>query len=225
MSATAHNRYPGDVSATEQNTSRFDLIVVVASLGGLSAFSTVLSGLPRDFAIPVLVVQHRPRLSPSMDPLAIALQRYTPLEVRVAREGAPALTPGVTVVPGGHAVTLDDELRFRLSESNGAGVGDSVMLSAAERLGAATIGVVLTGRLRDGTAGVRALKRCGGRVLVEDPATAQAPDMPTNAIATGCVDFVLPVGRIAAALVALAVAPGGADMFVVPTPPWGRMQA
>ena len=206
---------------THQNGSRFDLVVVAGSLGGLVAFSTILSGLPAGFATPVLVALHRPR-GESPDPLVYLLQRRTPLEVRAARDGD-ALAPGVTVVQGGQVVTLDDGLRLRVGDLNGVAVGDAAMTSAAEQIGRATIGVVLTGRLRDGTAGVRAIKRRGGRALAEDPATARAADMPTNAIATGCVDFVLPAGRIAPALVALTMAPGGADMFVVPTPPWGRM--
>jgi hypothetical protein len=61
---------------------------------------------------------------------------------------------------------------------------------------------VLSGMLRDGTEGIRAVKRHGGRVLAQDPATARAAGMPSSALATGCVDFVLPPRRIAAALIA-----------------------
>jgi two-component system chemotaxis response regulator CheB len=85
------------------------------------------------------------------------------------------------------------------------------------------IAVVLTGMLDDGARGVRAVKRHGGRVLVEDPQTARASSMPAHAIATGCVDFTLPNHRIAAALLTLAVAPGGAELFAVPTPAWASL--
>ena len=87
------------------------------------------------------------------------------------------------------------------------------------------IGVVLTGMLRDGTTGVRAVKRHGGRVLAQDLATARAGSMPSSAIATGCVDFVLPLHRIATALVALTMAPGAAELFTVPIPPWASLHA
>jgi two-component system, chemotaxis family, protein-glutamate methylesterase/glutaminase len=87
------------------------------------------------------------------------------------------------------------------------------------------IGVVLTGMLKDGTKGVRAVKRHGGRVLAQDPATARASGMPSSAIATGCVDFVLPMHRIAPALVALTMAPGAAELLTVPTPPWASLHA
>lgn len=212
------------MTVAREEGPRFEAVVVVASLGGLAAFSAILRGLPHGFATPILVALHRRPVGRLPDPLVSVLQRYTSLEVRAARDGD-ALAPGVTLVPGGHVATLDDGRRLRVDERDGLAVGDATMTSAAERLGAATIGVVLTGRLRDGTAGARAIKRRGGRVLAEDPTTARAPDMPTNAIATGCVDFVLPLARIAPALVTLSMAPGGADMFVVPTPPWGRMHA
>jgi two-component system chemotaxis response regulator CheB len=70
---------------------------------------------------------------------------------------------------------------------------------------------------------VRAIKRNGGRVLAEDPRTAQASSMPAHAIATGCVDFALPNRRLAPALITLTLAPGGADMFAVPTPAWATL--
>ena len=62
------------------------------------------------------------------------------------------------------------------------------------------------------------MKRFGGRVLAQDPATARAASMPSSAIATGCVDFVLPPHRLAAALIALTMAPGGASLPAVPAP-------
>jgi two-component system chemotaxis response regulator CheB len=87
------------------------------------------------------------------------------------------------------------------------------------------IAVVLTGRLRDGSRGIRAVKAQGGRVLIQDPSTAVAPDMPTAALATGCCDFALPPDKIGDALTALVMAPGAADVFRVPLPPWAVGQA
>jgi two-component system chemotaxis response regulator CheB len=103
-------------------------------------------------------------------------------------------------------------------------LADPLFESAAAAFGSGTIGVVLTGRLRDGSQGVRAVKAHGGRVLVQDPATAVAPDMPTAALATGCCDFALPPDKIADALTALVMAPGAADVFWVPLPPWAAAQ-
>jgi two-component system chemotaxis response regulator CheB len=68
--------------------------------------------------------------------------------------------------------------------------------------------------------GVRAVKGYDGRVLAQDATTSQAFDMPRASIATGCVDFVLPLDRLGTAIVALVTAPGAAELFRVPLPPW-----
>jgi two-component system, chemotaxis family, protein-glutamate methylesterase/glutaminase len=215
------------VSATGQSTRslRFELVVIVASLGGLEAISTVLAGLPGSFAVPLLVVQHGRRTQDRDRQSWLLLGRRTTLPVRTAQQGLWVGAPGVTVIPGGSTATLDEAHRLHLTDADGLGGGDTLLSSAAAAAGSAVIGIVLTGMLRDGTEGVRAIKRHGGRVLAQDPATARARGMPSSAIATGCVDVVLPLHRIAPALVALIMAPGGADLFSVPTPPWARLHA
>jgi two-component system chemotaxis response regulator CheB len=105
------------------------------------------------------------------------------------------------------------------------GGGDALLASAARVAGVRAIGVVLSGKQADGSIGVRAIKRRGGRVLAEGPRTAQASSMPAQAIATGRVDSALPNHRLAAALLTLVLAPGGADMFAIPTPAWATLHA
>jgi two-component system, chemotaxis family, protein-glutamate methylesterase/glutaminase len=87
------------------------------------------------------------------------------------------------------------------------------------------LAVVLTGAQDDGARGVRTLKRHGGRALTEDPITAVAGSMPAAALATGCVDLVLPLHRMSHALIALTMAPGAADLLRVPIPPWAGFAA
>ena len=72
---------------------------------------------------------------------------------------------------------------------------------------------------------MRVLKRHGGRTIAQDPATAHAPSMPLAALATGCVDLVMPLAHIAPALIALTMAPGAADLFRVPPSPWANLVA
>lgn len=206
----------------DQDPIGFGLIVMVASLGGLESVSTVLTGLPARFPVPILLLQHGRRRD-GQELLAPLLQRRSGLPVRTGEDGAPADQRGVTVVPRGQTATLDERHRLALSGTDGVGSGDALLTSAAAVAGPGAIGVVLTGLLHDGANGVRAIKRAGGRVLAEDPRTARAGSMPSSAIATGCVDFVLPRTRLAAALVALTVAPGGADLFAVPTPAWASL--
>lgn len=78
--------------------------------------------------------------------------------------------------------------------------------------------MVLTGFLSDGVQGARTIKQRGGRILVQDPSTAEVPDMPRAAIGTDCADFVLPLPALAAALMALVMVPGAAHFFAVPPP-------
>ena len=201
----------------------FDAVVLVASLGGVKALTTVLAELPASFPAPVLVVQHA--RAGSGGSLARVLGARCALPVHEVAHGAALPGSGVLVVPPDTSTRLTAGRTFTVEPESGLHPGDVVLGSVAQVLGARTVGVVLTGRLDDGAGGVRAVKRRGGRVLVQDPATAEARDMPSHALATGCVDFALPLERLPAALISLTMAPGGADLFTVPTPPWARLHA
>lgn len=204
--------------ATGNNGTAFGRVVLVASLGGLTALGTVLAGLPAEFPVPIVVAQHRRRMRGG-DALVEILARQTRLPVRLAEHGVSADKYGVTVVPADTTAIVDPRGAWSLAEdASNPFVLDAVLTSSAAQ--APTIAVILTGRLSDGTNGCRAVKRNGGRVLVQDPSTAQASSMPAHAIATGCADFVLPLDRLAAAVQALTTAPGGAELLAVPLPPW-----
>jgi len=215
MSASGHNTAPDG----------FQFVVVVASLGGLPVLTTLLTGLPATFPVPVLVVSHRPHQD--HDTLAMLLQKRTSLPVRSGVPGLSMWGPGITVIPGGTLATLTGghQLALRPATSHRDLGGDALLASAAEaaRPGHA-IAVILSGMLDDGAQGIRSVKRFGGRVLAQDPATARAASMPSSAIATGCVDFVLPPHRLAAALIALTMAPGGASLLAVPAPYWAGLR-
>ncbi|MFC7529152.1 chemotaxis protein CheB [Actinoplanes sp. GCM10030250] len=201
---------------------QFDLVVLAASLGGPAALACVVAGLPEGFSTPVLIVQHRtPAVSRT---LADTLQRRTVLPVRLAEDDWPADLPGITVLPARQTGSIVDG-RLRLRAAGDPRTADPLIISAAEAYGPRAIGVVLTGRLGDGAAGLRAIKRHGGRTIVEDPSTAYAGDMPAAALATGCVDLVLPLPHIARALVAFTMAPGAADLLRVPLAPWAGFAA
>lgn len=201
----------------------FGRVVVVASLGGMQALTEVLSGLPATYPVPIAVVQHR-RRTHAHDLLVPILARRTGLPSRVAEAGAPADLPGITVVPAQTTATIDDANCWVLAESTMDGrPGDALLISSARST--PTVAIILTGSLSDGAEGCRAVKRAGGRVLAQDPATARASSMPATAIATGCTDFVLPLGRITSALLALTLAPGAAELLTVPLPPWARLSS
>ena len=153
------------------------------------------------------------------------MQRSSNLPVHTAQDNDLVTGPGVAVLPRGSTSLLFGDTRLRLVACGRGRGGDTLLASAAAHTEGRMIAVVLTGLLDDGARGVRAVKRHGGRVLAEDPQTATASSMPAHAIATGCVDFVLPSQRIAAGLLSLALAPGGAELFAVPTPAWASLDA
>jgi two-component system, chemotaxis family, protein-glutamate methylesterase/glutaminase len=190
----------------------FDVVALVASLGGLAAISAVLSALPEDFPARVVVVQHGRTVPDSPHRLAHLLGRQCVLPVRTAETGTPLATPGVTVVPPGALAEVGADGRYVVGPAprEAAGhLGDVLLRSLADAIGPRAIAVVLTGMLSDGTEGVRAVHRNGGRVVVQEPESAHAASMPTGAIGTGCVDHILPLERIGPALVTLTVDPDG----------------
>lgn len=189
----------------------------------MQAITAVLASLPPTYPIPIAVVQHR-RRTPAGDLLAPILARRTKLPTRVAEPGTTANQVGITVVPPQTTATIDDAGRWVVNDDTAdATPGDALLISSARTT--PTVAVILTGLLGDGAEGCRAVKRGGGRVLAQDPATARAESMPANAIATGCADFVLPPDRLGTALLALTTAPGAADLLAVPLPPWARLSS
>jgi two-component system chemotaxis response regulator CheB len=208
------------VAETAALTPALGVVVVAASFGGLPVLQSVLATLPADFPVPVLVVQHRSPQGP--DVFAELLAARAALPVTVMRHGEQLTSPGVRVLPvtasarigPGHTLLLSERVRHP---------ADELMSSVADQFGSRCCAIVLTGRLDDGTHGVRAVKRAGGKVLVQDPRTARAPGMPQHALATGCVDLVLPPPVIGPALIALALAPGAWTHFTVPPAPWANL--
>ena len=185
----------------------FDLVVVAASAGGLKACIKVVAGLPADFPLPVVVVQHIGQDGPSL--MADILARHTPLRVRQAGDGdvllggtvyTPAPARHLRVHPGG-TLSLLDSPRVRFVRPS----ADVLFASAADAFGDRVIAVVLTGCGSDGADGVRAVRRRGGFVIAQDEATSEHFDMPYHAVLTRKVDLVLPLGQIAFALQTLVM--------------------
>jgi two-component system chemotaxis response regulator CheB len=197
----------------------FDLVVLAASTGGVHAVGTILAALPASFPTPIVVVQHR-SVGPT-DGLTPVLRSRASLPVRTAASGP--LREGVVVLPPRTTADVDRVGGLVLRSSPSIGSVDDLLVSASAAFGPRVVAVVLTGRLSDGAAGVRAVKRAGGRVLAQDPTDAAAAAMPSAALATGCVEHSLPLALIATALVAYTMAPGGADLLAVPAAPWARL--
>lgn len=185
-----------------ESSGHRDIIVLGASAGGVAAFRRLCRDLPADLPAAVFVVMH---LSPGLPSLLPEmLQQVCPLEVLPASDGA-TIRRGTVYVARPDQHLLIDDGRVGLSrgpeESRHRPAVDVLFRSAALVYGRRVIGAVLTGALDDGTAGLRAIKRRGGVTIVQDPADAEFPDMPRNAIAGGAVDHALPLSAIGAKLV------------------------
>ena len=180
------------------------VVGIGASAGGVSALPTVLSALPNDFPAAILIVQHQGARMPSY--LVHMLARTCRLPIRSAHDGDVIEAATVYVAPPGmHLIVRDG--RIALSEAAPVHYSrpsvDVLFRSIAASCGAHGVGVILTGAGADGADGLCAIKRAGGRTIVQDPDTAEYAGMPSAARATGCADAALPLARIGAAVTAL----------------------
>jgi two-component system chemotaxis response regulator CheB len=183
----------------------FDIVLIAASAGGLSAIGRVLVTLPPDFILPIVVVQHLDPRHRSL--MAEILGHRTHLQVQEAEDGIKLLPSTVYIAPPNEHVLVVSDGSLSLSHSELVHFvrpsADLLFESGAGAYPGRSIGVVLTGTGSDGNMGVRAIKQTGGTVIVQDPQTAEFGGMPQAAIDTGCVDFVLNLDEIGPALLAL----------------------
>ncbi|MFL5606345.1 MAG: chemotaxis protein CheB, partial [Gemmatimonadaceae bacterium] len=181
------------------------LVGFAASTGGLHALHHVLGALPADFPASIAVVQHR--LAGSGRMLGDLLSRWTKLRVRDAEEHDVLEPATAFIAPSDRhmRITLDRSI----SLARGAPIhhvlssADPLFTSGALAYGRRFIAVVLTGGDGDGSDGVRDVRARHGTVIAQDPTTATNDEMPRHAIATGVVDLIVPLDRIAGTLVRL----------------------
>jgi two-component system chemotaxis response regulator CheB len=170
-----------------------DIVVIGASAGGVEALSIVLAELPRELRAAVLVVLH---LARGRSMLPEILSRASPLPACHPEDGAPLEYGRVYVArPDHHLIVEPGQVRVvhGPTENGYRPAVDPLFRSAARVYGPRVIGVVLTGALDDGTAGLAAVKEAGGIAIVQDPEEAFAPSMPRSARALVAVDHVLPM--------------------------------
>lgn len=176
---------------------KHSIVVAGASAGGVEAMTSLVHGLPRDFPAALFVTVHIPSTTESR--LARVLGRRSALPVATARDGEPIQPGHVYVAPADchllvRAATMA-AMRGPAENGNRPAI-DPMFRSAAVAHGPRVIGVVLTGNLDDGTAGLLAIKRRGGLAVVQDPAEARFPSMPASAVRWVAVDHVAPLTEI-----------------------------
>ena len=180
----------------------FEIVALAASAGGLRALTDVLAALPADFPAALVVVQHLDPRHRSL--MAEILGKRTALRVQQACEGD-ALQPGVAyIAPPNRHLLVNPDFTLSLSQSELVHFvrpsADLLFESAAASYRERAIAVVLSGTGRDGSMGVKAIKKMGGTVIVQDEKTSQFFGMPDAAQQTGMADFILPLPEIAPAL-------------------------
>lgn len=174
------------------------VVAVTASAGGVDALTELAAALPGDFAGVVLVVLHIPPAGRSVLPAILARAGTLPARHPVDGE---KLAPGIILVapPDRHLVVAGGSvgLNAGLREHGHRPSGDVLFRSVARQCGRRAAGVVLSGTMDDGAAGLRAVRLAGGLSLVQDPAEAAFGGMPLAAIAEAGPQFVGPVSAIA----------------------------
>lgn len=190
--------------------SRKDIVVVGASAGGMEALQKLASRLPADFPASVFIVWH---MSPGLKSMLPALlSRAGPLRAAHPRDGERIEQGRIYVAPNDHHMLLEQgcirvtkgpkENRFRPAV-------DPLFRSAAYIYGPRAIGVVLTGALDDGTAGLYIIKLRGGTAIVQEPEDAMIQSMPLNALEHTRADYKIPVAEIGPLIGRLVREPAG----------------
>jgi two-component system chemotaxis response regulator CheB len=189
-----------------------DIVVIGGSAGGLDAVRSLVKSLPSGLPASVFVVLHMG----SVSFLARILERASALPVVPAASGAHIERAKIYVaVPGVHLLLHGEHILLRRGprENLSRPAIDPLFRTAAASFGSRVIGIVLSGSLSDGTAGLRAIKRCGGLAVVQEPEEAIVPFMPRSALRHVDVDHVCPAGSMGALLEGLVREPAG------PSPP------
>jgi two-component system chemotaxis response regulator CheB len=193
-----------DSRVLKEAAHNYQLVTIGCSMGGMHALQIIFGALPKDFPLPITVVQHRYRTS--NEGLPAFLRRHSKLNVvdTVDKEwikpGTVYLAPAnyhLLVEPGELSLSVDDAVSYSRPSI------DVMFESAADAYGSGVIAVVLTGANADGARGADRIKKRGGFVIAQDPSTAESPAMPQAAIDATRVDRILPLDRIGPFLVEL----------------------
>lgn len=178
------------------------VVGIGASAGGLSAYKLFFDALPPDTGMAFVVISHIHPAANSQ--LAEILSRHTSMTVLLAESSMKVQANVVYVIPGNADLLLEAGTLIVISPRNRRNTQiDLFFSSIALAMGPLAVGIVLSGYDGDGALGCQRIKAAGGTTFAQD-ASAEVSGMPLSAWATGCVDFVLPPGKMAAQLQKMA---------------------
>jgi len=184
---------------------QYKAIVVGVSAGGFDALKILLSKLPGDFPLSILIVQH---LHPIQDVFYIKyFSEMCNLRVKEAEEKENIQSGTIYFAPPNYHLLVEEDRSISLSNEEKVNYSrpsiDVLFESASDVYKSELIGIILTGANDDGAKGISYIENNGGLTIAQDPATAKYPVMPKSAIDTECVDYILPLEDISDFLVEL----------------------
>lgn len=181
----------------------YDAVVIGASAGGLEALSAILPGLPDDFPLPVIVVQH---ISPHSDNyLSTHLNRISAIRIKEADEKETLQAGTVYIAPPNYHLLIESDSTLSLTTDEKVNYSrpsiDVLFESACWAFSGKVIALILTGANHDGSEGAKMIHQAGGMVIVQDPFTAQVSVMPESVIKKTIPDQILKLEEIASFLI------------------------
>ena len=181
----------------------YKAIVIGASAGGFFALKKLITALPIDFSIPILIVQH---ISPTSDSyMARHLNSLSKLTVKEADEKEAILPGHVYIAPPNYHLLIEEDNTISLSTENKKNYSrpsiDILFETAAYAYGKVLIGIILTGANNDGSSGLLSIKNHGGYCIVQDPSEAEVDTMPISAINNSNPQKILKIEEIASLLI------------------------
>jgi two-component system, chemotaxis family, protein-glutamate methylesterase/glutaminase len=191
--------------------AKFPVVCVGGSAGGLDAYTRLLRHLPADMGVAIVIVNH---LRTAATHLHEILPRYTDMPVKLITERLIIQPNHVFIIPEQRDLhVLDGEFRLEpISKPRGWPDVITVFLrSLTEHWGGQLIAVIVSGYDGDGAAALCGIKDVGGITIAQKLDTAEQPDMPERAIASGCIDFILSPEDISREIVRIAQASGAKE--------------
>jgi len=177
---------------------RYEAVVIGVSSGGLNAMKIIFSHLPKEFSIPIIIVQH---IGAHSENLWIQLlNNKSNLVLKEADEKEEIEKGKVYIAPANYHLLIERNKTFSLSIDERVNYArpsiDVLFESAAEAYKDKLIGIILTGSNNDGTKGLKRIKEMSGLTIVQDPKTAESYFMPASAIAAFMPDYILSLEEI-----------------------------
>jgi two-component system chemotaxis response regulator CheB len=186
---------------------RVSIVSIGSSTGGPKALQNVITRIPKDFPVPIVIAQHMPPTFTG--PFAQRLNQLSALDVKEAEDGETLGKGTVYIAPGrGHMRIMRKKItqsQISISEDKGEYIYrpsvDALMLSAVESYSGHVLGVILTGLGNDGAAGMKEIKNKGGRTIAESEETCVVYGMPKSVVQAGAADKIVPLDEIAGEII------------------------